>query len=57
VLQNAGFRLDHRRRWAEARALYIQLSLAPQPERVLRIFSVEPARSSAACPACRRACM
>jgi hypothetical protein len=42
VLLNAGLRLDSRPRWAAARALYIQRSLAPRPEDVHRFLSIPP---------------
>ncbi|MFC1654360.1 hypothetical protein ACFL2F_01030 [Myxococcota bacterium] len=42
VLQNAGLQLDNRKRWADSRALYIQRSLAPEPEDLHRYFSIPP---------------
>ncbi len=42
VLQNAGLKLDDRKRWADSRALYIQRSLAPEPKNLHRYFSITP---------------
>jgi hypothetical protein len=42
VLQNAGLKLDDRKRWADSRALYIQRSLAPEPGELHRYFSITP---------------
>jgi hypothetical protein len=46
VLQNVGLRLDSRPRWAAARSLYIQRSLAPRPGDVHRFLSISPSELS-----------
>jgi len=43
ALQNAGLKLDDRRRWAESAALNIQRSLAPRAADLHRYFSIPPA--------------